>query len=174
MYLDIVIVVVILGAIINGLRNGLFIEFLSIFGLLINFFVAKLLTPIIIDFLNLNRGDYIITYLIIFVAIYIITGMILHFFISIMEGQRKCPFIRFLGGLLGILKGFIVALVIVFCFNYASQNMKSLRKYQKDSYANEIFLDMIPKIEEYTPDAIKKELNRLKNGNFIRKYLKQL
>ncbi|WP_294657602.1 CvpA family protein [uncultured Fusobacterium sp.] len=54
MYLDIVILVVLVLAILDGLKNGLFVEFLSVFGLIINFVAAKYFTPILMEFLNLK------------------------------------------------------------------------------------------------------------------------
>ena len=53
MYLDIIILVVLILAILDGLKNGLFVEFLSVFGLVINFIAARYFTPILIQFLNL-------------------------------------------------------------------------------------------------------------------------
>ena len=64
MYLDIVILVVLVLAILDGLKNGLFVEFLSVFGLIINFVAAKYFTPILMEFLKfkVNETNYFIIY----------------------------------------------------------------------------------------------------------------
>ena len=41
MYLDIAIGVVILFSLLYGFKNGLFVEFIAIFGVVINFIIAK-------------------------------------------------------------------------------------------------------------------------------------
>lgn len=176
MYLDIFILIIMIMAILSGLKNGLFIEFLSIFGLIINFMLAKLLTPEVIKFLNLAKGNnsYILIYIVIFWIIYVVIGMLIYFFINIMEGQKKGVFIRLLGGVLGSIKGFVLAIVCIFIFNFAVERFPSIEKYQKDSYSTKIFLKTIPVIQEYTPKAVKEQLNSLKNGKLVEKYLNKL
>ena len=109
MYLDIVILVVLVLAILDGLKNGLFVEFLSVFGLIINFVAAKYFTPILMEFLKfkVNETNYFIIYIIIFWAVYIVMGIFLHFLRNIMDSQNKGFILRILGGLIGSIKGAI-------------------------------------------------------------------
>ena len=106
MYLDIVILVVLVLAILDGLKNGLFVEFLSVFGLIINFVAAKYFTPILMEFLKfkVNETNYFIIYIIIFWAVYIVMGIFLHFLRNIMDSQNKGFILRILGGLIGSIK----------------------------------------------------------------------
>ena len=123
MYLDIIILVVLILAILDGLKNGLFVEFLSVFGLVINFIAARYFTPILIQFLNLKSNDtnYFIVYIVMFWAVYIVIGLILHFLKNIMEGLTKGFVLRILGGIIGAAKGAVLALVVIFIFNFTSE-----------------------------------------------------
>lgn len=176
MYLDIVVLIVLVLSILDGLKNGLFVEFLSVFGLIINFLLAKLLTPKVMLFLNLNNGNnsYFIIYIIIFWAIYIIIGLFLHYFRGIMESQSKGLLIKFLGGVLGCIKGTILAMIIIFCFDFAVDYFKDLEKYRTGSRSTEIFLKISPKIEEHMPQTFKDKLNAIKNEKILDRLLNKL
>lgn len=176
MYLDIVILIVLVLSILDGLRNGLFVEFLSVFGLAINFIVAKYLTPKVIEFLHLSSGNnnYFIIYIIIFWAIYIIVGIFLHCFRGIIEKQSKGLLTRFLGAILGGIKGFIIAMIIIFIFDFSVDKFSGLEKYGKDSRATEIFLKVVPNIEEYMPKAFKDKLNAIQDDKLVDRYINKL
>lgn len=55
MYLDIVVLIIILIGIIAGLKNGIFIEVISIFGFILNLIIAKTYTPVVLNFFK--RSD---------------------------------------------------------------------------------------------------------------------
>lgn len=176
MYLDIIILIVLFLSILDGLKNGLFVEFLSVFGLAINFIIAKYLTPKVIEFLHLstNNNSYFITYIIIFWAIYIIVGIFLHCFRNIIEKQNKGLLTRFLGAILGGIKGFVIAIIIIFIFDFSVDKFSGLEKYGKGSHATEIFLKIGSSIEEYIPKAFKDKLNAIKDDKLVDRYINKL
>ena len=176
MYLDIVILVVLVLAILDGLKNGLFVEFLSVFGLIINFVAAKYFTPILMGFLKFktNETNYFLVYIVIFWAIYIVMGIFIHFLRNIMEGQSKGFILRILGGVIGAIKGAVLALVIMFIFNFTSDLIPEIKKYGNDSRAAETLLKTAPLIEKYIPKVFKDKLNDIKNEKLIDKYMNKI
>lgn len=176
MYLDIIILIVVILAILDGLKNGLFVEFLSVFGLAINFIAAKYFTPILMEFLNLKSNDtnYFITYIILFWAVYIVIGLIVHFIRNIMESVTKGFVIRILGGIIGAMKGAILALVIIFIFNFSADLFPNIKKYGEESRAAETFLKAAPLIEDYVPKAFKDKLDEIKNEKLIDRYINKI
>ena len=97
MYLDMAIGVVILFSLLYGLKNGLFVEFIAIFGVVINFIIAKKYTPAVIDFLNLSKDKdrYFIVYVVTFWAVYIILGIIISLIRGSLNNQGKGIIIDF-------------------------------------------------------------------------------
>ena len=168
MYLDIIILVVLILAILDGLKNGLFVEFLSVFGLVINFIAARYFTPILIQFLNLKSNDT--NYFI----VYIVIGLILHFLKNIMEGLTKGFVLRILGGIIGAAKGAVLALVVIFIFNFTSDLLPEIKKYGNNSRAAETMLKVAPLIEEYIPKVFKEKLDAVKNEKLIDKYMNKI
>ncbi len=176
MYLDIVILVVLVLAILDGLKSGLFVEFLSVFGLVINFIAAKHLTPMLMEFLGLKSSEttYFLTYIGMFWAVYIVIGIFLHFIKNIMEGLTKGFVIRVLGGIIGAIKGAVLALVIIFIFNFSADIFPKIKKYGENSKAAETFLNTAPLIENYIPKVFKDKLNDIKNEKLIDRYLNKI
>lgn len=176
MYLDIVILVVLILAILDGLKNGLFVEFLSVFSLVINFVVAKYFTPILIEFLNLKSSEtnYFIVYIVMFWAVYIIIGIVLHFLKNIMEGLTKGFVLRVLGGVIGTAKGAVLALVVIFIFNFMSDLIPEIKKYGDKSRAAETLLKTAPLIEEYIPKVFKDKLDEVRNEKLIDRYMNKI
>lgn len=176
MYLDIIILVVLVLAILDGLKNGLFVEFLSVFGLIINFVIARYCTPIVLNFLNIKSNDtnYFIVYIVTFWATYIVIGIILHFLKNIMEGLTKGFILRILGGVIGAVKGAVLALVVILIFNFTSDLFPEIKKYGNKSKAAETLLKTAPLIEEYIPKVFKDKLDEAKNEKIIDRYMNKI
>lgn len=173
MYLDIVVLVVLILSVLDGLKNGLFVEFLSVFGLVINFLLAKFLTPKVMGFLNqqVTENNYFIVYIVVFWAVYIVVGLLLHCCRTVMANLSKGITVKLLGAVLGAVKGFILAMLIVFCFDFAVDNFKGLEKYRTGSRATDIFLKVVPVVEEHMPKTFKDKLNTLKNEKILDRFL---
>ncbi|MDO4588798.1 MAG: CvpA family protein [Fusobacterium sp.] len=176
MYLDMAIGIVVLFSLLYGLKNGLFVEFLAIFGLVINFIIAKRYTPTVIDFLNLSkdRDRYFIVYVVTFWAVYIILGIIVSMIRNVLDNQGKGIILRVLGAILGGIKGIFLSLIILLIFNYSADIFKGLKKYSAGSYINKIFLEKAPELEEYIPDAFQAKLKELKNGELVDRYIDKI
>ena len=57
MYLDILIIVILIFAIIEGLKDGFLLQFFSIFGIFIDFIIAQKFTPIVIEKLAMSNNE---------------------------------------------------------------------------------------------------------------------
>lgn len=168
MYLDIIVLIIIILSIIDGLKNGLFVEILSMFGLGLNFMIAKMATPLIMKNLNLEtENNYFVIYVLVFWGVYIFMGVLLHYIKNIMQKQNKGIVLKIFGGLIGVLKGFIISMLIVFCFNYLSNIFYELEKYGENSKAEVAFLKLVPVIDKYTPKTFKEKIKSFKNKKMI-------
>ena len=52
MYLDILILIIFIFGILTGIRNGIFIEIISVFGFAINLLITKIYKPVVLRFLK--------------------------------------------------------------------------------------------------------------------------
>ena len=109
-----------------------------------------------------------------FWAVYIVIGLILHFLKNIMEGLTKGFVLRILGGIIGAAKGAVLALVVIFIFNFTSDLQKKKKKYGNNSRAAETMLKVAPLIEEYIPKVFKEKLDAVKNEKLIDKYMNKI
>ena len=70
MYLDILILIIFIFGILSGIRNGIFIEVISVFGFAINLLITKIYTPVVLRFLKRSdasfANNYVITYIVTF------------------------------------------------------------------------------------------------------------
>ncbi|MDP0488158.1 MAG: CvpA family protein, partial [Fusobacterium sp. JB020] len=62
MYLDIAILVIVSLAFIFGIRNGFIVEFMSTFGVVINFIITQKIAPIVIKIAKSYVGGYSYNY----------------------------------------------------------------------------------------------------------------
>jgi len=164
MYLDIFVVIVLLLALILGFRNGIFIEFLSVFGFVASFFLSKKLTPVFVQKMGLDTGKNgdVISYAVgFFVCLFCIT-IIIQFLKRIFEGDKGFV-IRLLGAIAGVLKGVFVISVFLLILNILSDYFEIVKTYTKDSRANQMFVDTIPSLEKYLPAIVNEKLNEIRN-----------
>lgn len=176
MYLDIVIGIILVFTIIEGIREGFLVQFFSIFGVVVDFILAKKLTPIVMDKLSIggNGINYLLTYAIIFILLYLVVIIIMYFIGLILKHQNKGVITRLLGGVFGALKGILVSVIILLVFNYASEKYSKLNTYSKDSVINRIFLENTSLIEDYLPKELKESLNNIKGKNIVDKYFNKI
>ncbi len=91
-----------------------------------------------------------------------------------MESVTKGFILRILGGIIGAMKGAILALVIIFIFNFSADLYPSIKKYGENSRAAETFLRVVPVIENYIPKTFKDKLDDVKNEKLIDKYINKI
>lgn len=176
MYLDIVVGVILVFSLLCGLKNGLFVEFLAIFGLVVNFVIAKRYTPTVIDILGLSKDKdrYFIVYVITFWAVYILLGIMVSLVRNVLRNQSKGIIIRSLGGALGAAKGLLLTVIILLIYNYAADTFNGLKKYSSGSWFNKVFLEKAPEMEKYIPEVFQAKLKELKDGELVDRYINKL
>nr|WP_307774661.1 CvpA family protein [uncultured Cetobacterium sp.] len=176
MYLDIIIAVILIFAIIEGIRDGFLMQFFSIFGVIIDFILAKKLTPIVIDKLNLAKtdGNYVITYVGVLIVAYLAISIVMFFIGLVLKAQSKGLITRSLGGVFGAVKGVLISIIVLLVFNYASQRYSKLNEYSKDSKVNKVFLEKSYLIEDFVPKEIKSKIGYIKGKELVEKYFNKM
>jgi membrane protein required for colicin V production len=177
MYLDIFVVVVLLLAIILGAKNGIFIEFLSVFGFVSSFFVSKKITPIVITKMVIDTGKNgdIIAYAAGFLVSLIFISVIIHYLKKIFEQDSKGVVVIILGAMFGLFKGIILSFILVLILNIVGDYIDVVEEYTKGSKSNEIFVDLaVPTIDKYLPDILKEKLDKIKNKKIVSDKLGEL
>ncbi|MBC2855894.1 MAG: CvpA family protein [Cetobacterium sp.] len=176
MYLDIVVAAILFLTVIFGLKNGFFIEFFSIFGIVINFILAKKATPLIMERVGIlnDNSNYIMVYIGTFWALYLVLGILMYLTTIIFRTQRKSPANRVLGAVLGFGKGLILTIALLFVFNFFSSRYTNLEKYSNGSKTNKVFLENITHIESYVPEEFKEKIKEMKDNELINRYFNKL
>lgn len=176
MYLDIIIAIILILTIIEGIKDGFLLQFFSIFGIFIDFVVAQKFTPIVMEKLSIvsNENNYLLTYIGVFVVSYFLIAILMFLIAIVLKNQNKGTLSRGLGGVFGLVKGFIVITLILFVFNFAAQRYTFLKEYSESSKINTVFLEKSHYIEDYLPEELKTELNYIKGKEFVEKYFNKI
>lgn len=176
MQLDIIILVILFFGLLDGQRNGFFVEFLSIFGVVVNFYLSEKITPIVMERYNFfQTGEfYIFIYMVIFIGVFFLVGIVIKLLRTLLFGVPRGLIIRLLGGVVGILKALLISIVVLFGFNFASQKYDNLKKYGENSYSMQMLYSLMPMIENNIPLPIKKQIKDWENKKFLDNYLEKL
>ncbi|MGL4988655.1 MAG: CvpA family protein [Cetobacterium sp.] len=176
MYLDILIAIILIFAIIEGLKEGFLLQFFSIFGIFIDFIIAKKFTPFVMERISISHSEnnFLLTYIGVFIASYFAIAILMFFIGIILKNQSKGILSRGLGGVFGLAKGLIVSIIILFIFNFTSQRYSTLKKYGIGSQTNHIFLEKSSYLDEYIPKELKSELNYIKGKELVEKYFNKM
>ena len=173
MYLDILILIIFILGIFSGIKNGIFIEIITVFGLAVNLLITKIYTPVVLNFLKRSdasfENNYVITYIVTFITVYLVVSMILVFVKKAFKGLKKGFFNKMMGGVAGFVKAFIVSLVIILVYTYSSKLVPSLEKYSQGSSAIGMFYEIIPSFETYVPDILVEDFNKNATKKIIEK-----
>ena len=163
MYLDILILIIFILGIFSGIKNGIFVEIISVFGLAVNLLITKIYTPVVLKFLKRSdasfENNYVITYIVTFITVYLVVSMILIFVKKAFKGLKKGFFNKIMGGVAGFLKALVVSLVIILVYTYSTKLAPSLEKYSQGSSAISIFYEIVPSFESYIPDILVEDFN---------------
>ncbi len=159
MYLDILILVIFILGIFSGIRNGIFVEIISVFGFVVNLLITKIYTPVVLNFLKRSdasfENNYVITYIVTFITVYLAVSIILIFVKKAFKGLRKGFFNKMMGGIAGFVKASILS--------------PSLEKYSQGSTTIGIFYEIIPNFETYIPDILVEDFNKNATKKIIEK-----
>ena len=141
MYLDIIVGAVIVISILFGIKNGFVVEFISTFGVVINFVITQKVTPIVLKYVEKYLGsNYTYTYVITFVIVFIVFSILIHILNIILKKQSVSFISRILGGILSLVKGFIISALILLIFNVTADTFPKFRNMEKTAYLMYIFL----------------------------------
>lgn len=173
MYLDILILVIFILGIFSGIRNGIFVEIISVFGFVVNLLITKIYTPVVLNFLKRSdasfENNYVITYIVTFITVYLAVSIILIFVKKAFKGLRKGFFNKMMGGIAGFVKASILSLVIILIYTYSIKLAPSLEKYSQGSTTIGIFYEIIPNFETYIPDILVEDFNKNATKKIIEK-----
>jgi membrane protein required for colicin V production len=175
MYLDVVVGIIIVISIIFGLKNGFVVEFISTFGVIINFVITQKVTPMVLKYVEKYFGsNYTYTYVITFVLVFIIFSVLIHILNLILKKQSVSFISRILGGILSLVKGFIISALILLIFNVTVDTFPKIEDYGKGSYANSYFLEASKDADQYIPEFFKEKLQSIRDNKTIDKYIDKL
>ena len=167
MQVDILIFIILLIGILSGMKNGIFVEIISVFGFAINIMMTKIYTPVVLRFLKRSEitftNNYVITYVVTFITVYLVMSMVLLF-------VKKA----FMGAVAGFVKGLIISLVILLVYTYAIKLVPSFEKYSRNSIAITIFYEILPNFENFIPDILLEDFNRNATTKIIEKNINTL
>lgn len=177
MYLDIFVGIVLLVLIFLGIRNGIFVEALSILGVVASFFMSKKLTPIVVDkFLSKKiEAQYeFIAYIAVFIICWMLMTLLVNVLQRVFDGEKKGPLIRLFGGLIGLGRGLLISCILFLALNIIGGYVGEVKGYLKESKANETFLNFVPAISRFLPPIITEQLNKIKNQEIMEDKLSKL
>lgn len=175
MYLDIVIAAIIIISIMFGVKNGIIVEFISTFGVIINFVITQKVTPMVLKYVEKYLGsNYTYAYVITFVLVFIVFSILIHILNIILKKQSVFFISRILGGVLSLVKGFIISALVLLIFNVMAETFPKIKTYGKDSVSNAYFLEISRNADQYIPDFFKEKLKTVRDNKTIDKYIDKL
>ncbi|MGL6064604.1 MAG: CvpA family protein [Fusobacteriaceae bacterium] len=176
MYLDIIILLILALFIKSGFTLGFFVQFISIFGLIGNLFLANYLTPLAIQALKIQGKleSEIPVYILIFIAIYICLLVITSILNKFFSKQEKDIFTRLGGVVISLAKGIIVCIVLLSVFGIVVKESSKLEKIAENSKAIAYSEKIIPYISLYLPEGIKIKLEEIRAGKIIDKNIDEI
>lgn len=176
MYIDIIISLILISFIISGYSLGFFVQFISLFGFIGNFFVASYLTPLVIDALRsyYKGATYTKGYLIIFFILYILLMVITKYINIIFKGQNKGQLNRVSGVILSLIKGIVVCMLLIAAYNTSAKIYPKLKKYSKDSMFIHKYNEVEEHISDYIPKELKDKIESIKENEAVEKYIKKI
>jgi len=118
---DIIFLIICLISIFFGIRNGLLRSFFNLIKWIIIFFILKncfiLLRPVADQYITNETLSDVTIFLITLITSYIFISFIQRLFIGFLQPKKKGLVDMGLGGVLGIFRGYIVVVIIVFFIN---------------------------------------------------------
>lgn len=176
MYLDITILAIVLLTFIFGIKNGFIVEFMSTFGVVINFIITQKVAPIVIKIAKSYVGEYSYDYVygITFVVIFMFFSLLIHLLNSFLKKQRISLLSRISGGILSFLKGLLIGFLVILIYNIVLESFPKILDLGKNSKVNEYFIENSYKINDYIPAVFKEKLMELRDERSISKYIDKL
>lgn len=176
MYVDIIVVILLLIYIISGFRMGFFVEFISIFGLIGNFYLAKHLTPMAVNFLDLktDSNNYLVIYVAIFISLYLVLMLFTALLNAFFRSQQKGVITRIGGAAVSFLKGMLVIFVLLGGYRFLLRKDPKYAKYGESSIVLANYDEIITTLYDHVPDEIKVKIDELKKNRLVNQYIKKI
>lgn len=176
MYVDLVVLGILLMYLISGLRMGFFVEFITLFGLIGNFYIAGRLTPTVLGFLEKNMGkdNYLLIYITVFISLYIFLMIFTSILNAFFKSQDKSVLTRLGGGIISGIKGVLVILVLITGYNFMVKRDGEYKKYGEKSIVLERYDGWIHVFYEYIPKEVKFKIDEIKKNRLVDQYIKKI
>lgn len=176
MYIDLVVLGTLLMYLISGLRMGFFVEFITIFGVIGNFYLAGRFTPVVMRFLekNIGQDNYLLVYVTIFVCLYIFLMIFTSVLNAFFKSQTKGLLTRIGGGILSGIKGILVIMVLITGYNFMVKRDPDYKKFGEKSIVLERYDEWIHVFYEYIPQEVKVKIDEMKKNRLVDKYIKKI
>ncbi len=178
MYLDICLLTIVFISVFLGYKKGVLLEIFSFVGVIVAVLATKTLTPKIIKFFKVtvdreDKFNYILLYFIVFCILYLLIIICTSILKKISQGGILRSVDQLIGGIVGLLKGLIIALVFLVLVIFFSKYSKKVDEFGKKSYSKKYFLEYSSKFEGVLPKEIKNMLEDFKYEGRIEKYLEE-
>ena len=123
---DVAFIIICLISIFFGIKNGLLKSFFNLIKWILIFFILKncftLLRPVADQYIANDTLSDVTIFLITLITSYIFISFLLRLFIGFLQPKKKGLVDMSLGGVLGVFRGYIVFVIILFFIN---QNISS-------------------------------------------------
>ncbi len=176
MTIDIIITIILFFFLISGFTLGFFVEFISIFGLIGVFLGSSYMTPILVESLkshypgiNQTKG-----YIIVFVVLYCLLIFIVKYINKILIGQEKNVINRIGGGILALMKGFVISSIIIAILLLVSKFNSLVKKQTDKSKVVEFYNETESYIYQYIPEELKGKMEDIKEKETVDSYIKKI
>ncbi|MGL5962968.1 MAG: CvpA family protein [Fusobacteriaceae bacterium] len=176
MYIDLVILAILLMYIITGLRMGFFVEFITIFGVIGNFYLTGRFTPMILEVVGekLGKDNYLLVYVTSFISLYLFLMIFTSLLNAFFKSQDKGILTRFGGGVISGIKGILVILVLITGYNFMVKKNPDFKKIGEKSIVLERYDEWIHIFYEYVPEEVKTKIDEMKKNRMIEQYIKKI
>ncbi len=176
MYLDIILVIIIGSFILTGLKNGLIVEFLSSFGVLISLYLASKLTPsfsvLFKNYFNTENQTY--NYIMSFIIVFFILTIAIYIIGIILKNQEITVVMRILGSVMSLAKGILIIVITLTFLNVTQEKFPSLDWITRGSVLNEKFLVLSESMDRFIPEDFQIKLEEIRQEASIKKQLNKL
>ncbi len=176
MYLDILIIIIVILALVDGMRKGFLYQFYATFSIFLDYIIAKQFTPVVMDSLGIATSDtsYLLTFVGVFIVSYIVLGFVKLAMGVILKKQNDSVLSKLGGGCFGFLKGLLIAVIVLIGYNFLEQHFKSIAQFGNKSKINRIFLENSDGFDEYLPKDVKRKLTQLRGKKIVESYLNKV
>lgn len=167
-FLDIILGIILISGLVNGIRNGFFVELASLVSMLLGIFVAIKFSYLMKEYLE-NHGTWnpktvqVAAFALTFILVVIVVSILGKFFTAVANFASLGIFNKLLGGFFGILKTILTISILLNLFQKInSGNTFADQKTLDDS----IFFNPIQKVSKAIYPSIEDWFTAFKSEGF--------